>query len=75
MLEQLKKDTDDGIIIEFKVFKPKKEKSLEDTVRAALEQIEDKKYASSLIARGVPEKKIRKYGFAFRGQEVLIGEG
>lgn len=75
MLEPLKKDTDDGIIIEFKVFKPKKEKSLEDTVRAALEQIEDKKYASSLIARGVPEKKIRKYGFAFRGQEVLIGEG
>ena len=59
-----------------RICKRKKDKPIINTpVRAALEQIEDKKYASSLIARGVPEKKIRKYGFAFRGQEVLIGEG
>jgi len=73
MLEPLHPDRDDGIIIEFKVFRPKKEKGLEDTVKAALAQIEEKKYDASLIARGVPKERIRKYGFAFRGKEVLIG--
>jgi hypothetical protein len=42
-------------------------------VKAALEQIETKKYEQSLIERGVAPEKIRKYGFAFRGKEVLIG--
>mgnify|MGYP001098171841 CR=1 FL=1 len=62
-----------AVILEFKVFDAKKENTLEDTVRRALEQIEEKKYARSLTARGIPEEKIRKYGFAFRGKSVLIG--
>ena len=74
MLEPLRLDRDQGIIMEFKVFQPKKEKDLEDTVKAALKQIEEKKYDTSLIAKGVPGERIHKYGFAFRGQEVLIGE-
>lgn len=40
MLEPLNPETDAGIIMEFKVFRPRTEKSLEDTVEAALKQIE-----------------------------------
>lgn len=64
---------DDGIILEFKVYDPDGEASLEDTVQAALKQIEEKKYKQALLAQGVEAGKIRRYGFAFRGKEVLIG--
>ena len=30
-------------------------------------------YAANLIARGIPEDRIRSYGFAFEGKKVLIG--
>lgn len=63
-----------GIIIEFKVFNTRRDKTIEDTVQAALQQIEDKNYEADLIARGVPKVNIRKYGFAFKGKEVYIGE-
>ena len=64
---------DNAIIIEFKVFNEKKEKSLEDTVAMALQQIEDKQYEASLIAKEIEKSNIRKYGFAFEGKKVLIG--
>ena len=64
---------DDAIIIEFKVFNGKKEKTLEDTLKNALQQIEDKKYDVSLQAKGIDRDRIRKYGFAFEGKTVLIG--
>ncbi len=73
MLEP-RKAGDDGIILEFKVFQPRKEKGLEDTVEAALKQIEEKRYEAGLVEKGIPKERIRKYGFAFRGKEVLIGE-
>jgi hypothetical protein len=68
-----KNDKDDAIIIEFKVYDECDEKSLEDTVKAALKQIESKKYDQNLIAQGIPSERIRKYGFAFQGKTVLIG--
>lgn len=65
---------DDAMILEFKVQDGEEEKNLQETVEAALQQIEKKKYEASLLQRGIPKERIRKYGFAFRGKQVLIGE-
>ena len=61
-----------GIVIEFKVINSRKEKSLEETVAAALKQIENKDYDTELVKRGVKKEDIHHYGFAFEGKEVLI---
>ena len=73
MLEP-RNDRDPAIIIEFKVFNPKREKNLEETVEAALRQIEERDYAADFRARGIGEERIHRYGFGFEGKEVLIGE-
>ena len=62
-----------GIILEFKIYDPEDERSLEETVQAALRQIEEKRYEQLLLDSGVPKERIRKYGFAFQGKKVLIG--
>ena len=75
MLEPIDKSNENlpCIVIEFKVINPKKEKTLEETVEAALKQIEDKGYDAELVKRGVKKENIHHYGFAFKGKKVLIG--
>ena len=64
---------DGGMTLEFKV-QDSEEKELRDTVEAALDQIDEKRYDIMLLEKGVAKEKIRKYGFAFCGKKVLIGE-
>ena len=73
MLEPKRPEKEDAILLEFKVFNKRRESSLEDTVQAALRQIEEKQYAAQLMAHGIPTERIRSYGFAFEGKKVLIG--
>ena len=73
VLEPKNPNEDNAFILEFKVRNIRREKTLEDTMRSALQQIEEKQYAAGLISRGIPTENIRSYGFAFQGNTVLIG--
>ena len=73
MLTPKNREKDCAYIIEFKVHKPSKEKDLAQTVANAHSQIDEKLYDAKLIADGFSPEQIRKYGFAFRGKECLIG--
>ena len=72
VMEPLKKGLR-AIVIEFKVWNPRREKDLQETVQNALEQIKDMGYDAELVARGIPEDSICHYGFGFAGKTVLIG--
>ena len=73
MLKPRDKEKDYAYIIEFKVHKPRKEKDLEETLANALTQIGERQYEAELVAEGYAPGRIRKYGFAFKGKECLIG--
>jgi hypothetical protein len=65
-----------AVIMEFKVQNQAAgETTLEDTAANALKQIEEKKYDTELISRGIPAEQILKYGLAFRGKDCLIRKG
>lgn len=63
-----------AIIIEFKVFDPRKEATLDETADRALQQIEEKKYDTDLIHDGFAKDSIIHYGMAFHGKEALVKE-
>ena len=65
--------SDPAVVMEFKVFNPRREQTLEDTVASAHRQIEEKRYVDGLVERGIEPGRIRTYGIAFRGKEVLVG--
>ena len=73
MLTPADRERDDAYIMEFKVHKPAKEKDLQETLANALAQIEAKRYDADLTAAGIEPARIKKYGFAFKGKECLIG--
>ena len=71
MLEPTNSD-DPAFILEFKIHE-RNEESLQATVDAAHKQILDKKYVKNLEACGITADRIKSYGFAFDGKNVLIG--
>ena len=71
-----KNRNDRAFIIEFKsVNRNRGEKSLENALTNALKQIEEFRYQQNLTDLGIPDENIIKYGFAFEGKKVLIGQG
>ena len=69
MLEPKDKNQN-SFIMEFKVHKPEKESTMEDTIANAKKQIEEKKYEQNLIERGFTN--ITKMVYAFKGKEVKM---
>lgn len=66
--------TKKAFIFEFRVLDPDEdEETLEDTLANAHTQINEKQYEAELVSDGFAPGQIRKYGFAFRGKECLIG--
>lgn len=72
MLEP-KNDTLDAYVIGFILFNKNRDLTMEDTVAAAHAQMEEKRCDAVLAAKGIRMDRIKKYGFAFQGKEVLIG--
>ncbi len=64
-----------AVVIEFKVFDPDFEQTLEDTCARALDQIEDRRYVQGLVERGIRRERIYMYGMGFQGKEVLVRLG
>ncbi len=65
--------TEQAYVLEFKVHDPEEEESLQETVQAALMQIQEKQYDAELSKLHIKPEQIHHYGFAFEGKIVLIG--
>ena len=62
-----------GIIIEFKKIDELSKESIEEATQKALKQIEDKKYESELLSKGITN--IIKLAIVFKNKEVEISQG
>lgn len=74
MLEPKDKNSDCGIILEFKIFNKRREKDINDTANVALKQIYEKHYKEELVKKGISENNIYCYGVAFQGKLVAISK-
>ncbi len=61
-----------GIIIEFKRARKTNKKSIEELIEEARKQIEDKKYETELLNRGITN--IKKLVIVFKGKEVYVND-
>jgi hypothetical protein len=61
-----------GYVIEFKTVDTEENETVESAVKAALKQIEEKKYEMELKERGV--KKVKKLAVVFKGKDVTVKE-
>ena len=59
-----------SFIMEFKIYKEDKEKTIEETIENAKKQIKEKGYEQNLIERGF--KNITKMVYAFKGKELKM---
>ena len=59
-----------SFVMEFKVLEDEEEKTIEDTIENAKEQIEERRYVDDLEERGYTN--ITKMVFAFKGKEVKM---
>ncbi len=62
-----------GAILEFKT--ASNENELLERAEEALQQIADKGYAQTFVARDIPDNRIFQYGIAFYGKQVTILKG
>ena len=69
MLEPKDKN-ENSFVMEFKVYKEEKEKTIEDTIENAKKQIEERRYVDDLEEKGYTN--ITKMVFAFKGKEVKM---
>ncbi|MGE5340946.1 MAG: AAA family ATPase, partial [Candidatus Omnitrophota bacterium] len=59
-----------GYVIEFKTVNKGNHETVESALEAALKQIEEKKYETELVERGI--KHIKKLGIAFLNKDVFV---
>ncbi len=62
-----------GYVIEFKTVGTEENETVESAVKAALKQIEEKKYETELVQRGV--KSFKKLAVVFKGKDITVKEG
>jgi hypothetical protein len=62
-----------GCVIEFKTVDEEENETVDTAVQAALAQIEEKKYVTELMDRGI--KNIKKLAIVFKGKQVTVKEG
>jgi hypothetical protein len=60
-------------VIEFKTVDTEENETVESAVKAALKQIDEKKYETELVERGV--KNYKKLAVVFKGKDVTVKEG
>ncbi|HLP59852.1 MAG TPA: PD-(D/E)XK nuclease domain-containing protein, partial [Candidatus Deferrimicrobium sp.] len=65
--------TKTGYVIEFKTVRRAIDETVETATEKALEQIEEKKYETELIERGIQNRK--KLAIVFNGKEVHVKQG